>query len=200
MTVKADSPEKRPAGPAPDAGERQLVDRFRAGDRAAFARLVEMHEDRIARLASRLLGWHGEVEDVVQEVFVRCLEHLPKFRWESGLVTWLSTLTINECRRRRRRLWSWLSFFHRNALERSDSHMPADALPMQQERSECVRHAVRELPAKYREVVVLRYLEGMEVEEICRVLRLSRSSVDVKLHRAREQLRDVLADLIEEEA
>jgi RNA polymerase sigma-70 factor (ECF subfamily) len=61
-----------------------------------------------------------------------------------------------------------------------------------------VRLAVRDLPAKYREVVVLRYLEEMDVEQVARLLKISRSAVDVRLHRARKMLRTALAGLHED--
>jgi len=169
MAVHVESPQERAADErSPDAGEREFVNRFLAGDRAAFARLAALHEARIGRLAWRLLGWRGEVEDVVQEVFVKCLENLPRFRGESSFATWLTTLTINECRRRRRRLGYWLNFF-RASPQPEGPHSPADALALLGERSLRVQAAIRALPAGYREVIVLRYLEEMEVVRLGRV-------------------------------
>jgi RNA polymerase sigma-70 factor (ECF subfamily) len=69
---------------------------------------------------------------------------------------------------------------------------------MGSERSEQVRRAVRELPVRYREVVVLRYLEGMDAEGTARVLGLSRNAMEVRLHRAKRRLREMLGAWVEE--
>lgn len=176
--------------------EDDLVARFCAGERGAFERIVAQHQGRVARLAWRLLGWRGEVEDVVQEVFVKALENLHKFRGESSLGTWLAALTINECRRMRRRRMMLRVFLGRVKEEKEVA--AADAGAMAGERGRLVREAVRGLGSKHREVVVLRYLEGMEIEEIARVLGVSRSAVEVRLHRARQELKDVLAGVMDE--
>src|SRR5262245_38549685 len=75
----------------PDEGisESQLLARAAAGDPAAFDRLVTVHQERIARLVHRLLGWPSDVDDVVQDVFVDALTHLSRFAGRSKLLTWL---------------------------------------------------------------------------------------------------------------
>lgn len=200
MTVKVDSCERTPAAPVRDAADAALVRRYLGGERGAFAELLLIHEKRIARLVWRLLGWRGDVADVVQEVFIRCLENLARFRFESSFATWLTSIAVNECRRRNRRRWRWRAFWRRARREPISPHPAADASPLAAERSQRVRDAVRALAVKYREVIVLRYLEGLEVEEIGRALGLSRSAVDVNLHRARQQLRESLSGLIEEKS
>ena len=83
--------------------DRELVARFRAGQRAAFDEIVEAHQQRIVRLGFRLLGSPDEVEDVVQEVFLSVLQNLKRFRGESKLSTWLTTIALNKCRSHHRR-------------------------------------------------------------------------------------------------
>ncbi|HVJ83923.1 MAG TPA: RNA polymerase sigma factor, partial [Planctomycetia bacterium] len=68
-----------------------------------FDGLVAEHEGRVRRLAQRLLGWSGDVEDVVQDVFLAAYRKLPRFRNEGGAGAWLARLTINACRSRHRR-------------------------------------------------------------------------------------------------
>lgn len=189
MVVKADSFQQGEV-------ERDLVARCLKGDRSAFGRIVELHQARVARLAWRLLGWKGEMEDVVQEVFVKALENLHQFRGQSSLGTWLAAMTINECRRQQRKQLLRLMLPGRAREEKQEP--AADQGPMVGERARLVQRAVRGLGSKHREVVVLRYLEGMEIEEIAEVLRLSRSAVEVRLHRARQELKQVLAGVMEE--
>jgi RNA polymerase sigma-70 factor (ECF subfamily) len=198
MVVKADSFQQGAAVQTGWAGvaEQDLVARFLGGDRSAFERIVELHQARVARLAWRLLGWKGEAEDVVQEVFVKALENLHKFRRQSSLGTWLAAMTINECRKQRRRRLLRLMFLRR--AREPNQELAADQEPIAGERAHLVQRAVRELGTKHREVVVLRYLEGMDIDEMVRVLRLSRSAVEVRLHRARQELKQVLAGVLED--
>jgi len=160
-------------------------------------------------LVHRLLGWPGEVDDVVQEVFLAALRGLPRFRNRSSLATWLTRITINECRsqQRRRRLWWLAPSLALRALrgsaaraeateERTDE--PADHPALEREKFERVRLAVGRLPARYREVVVLRYLEQMSIEEISEVLTTRRETLQVRLHRARSLLRESLGELVRE--
>ena len=162
----------------------------------SFERLVADHQPRVARLAQRLLGWKSDdVDDVVQEVFVSAWKALPQFRGDSSISTWLFRLTLNECRRQRRRRIMRLGFLKRFATDRPQVQ-ESDPLD-QDERLAIVRQAIARLPLKYRQIIVLRYLEELDVPEMMRVLNLSRSAIDVRLHRAREMLAHSLGKLVE---
>lgn len=162
-------------------------------DRAALDALVRANHERVARLAGRLLGWSPDVDEVVQEVFVSALTAIGGFRGRSSVETWLVRITINKCRSHQRRgalRRRLLRRFASGQVARSDR--PADSEGHKRERFEQVRHAIRALPAKYREVVVLRYLEDLTTPRICELLRLRSNTVEVRLHRARAMLRDSL--------
>ena len=178
--------------------ELALVERFRRGDDAAFDRIVAEHGAGIAALANRLLAWPHDVDDVVQEVFIAAFQSLPKFRGQCRLRTWLFTITVNKCRTHRRRAG-------RNGILTSDEppaevNENAETKAMAAETFARVQRTVRALPPKYREVVVLRYLEGLETAEICDMLKINANAVQVRLNRARKHLRDALADLMQDES
>jgi RNA polymerase sigma factor (sigma-70 family) len=178
-----------------DTEDALLIEQYLAGDPSAFDRLVGAHQDRVARLAYRLLGWSDDVEDVVQEVFLAAMKNLRTFRGQCRLSTWLTTITVNKCRSHRRRM-----FLHGAMLRRLlEGPAPASGAsapngPQEAERLAAVRQAVRQLPAKYREVVVLRYLEEMPVAEVGRALGVSEGAVSTRLNRARALLKDRLED------
>lgn len=181
---------------APVADDRELIRRCRGGDRRALETMVRQHQAKIARTVQRLLGWPAEVEDVVQDVFAVAIEKMGNFRGDSALRTWLTAIAIDRCRRHRRKrllrsIWQWRSRQVPGGLD-SD---PVEAPLIDAETAAAVQRAVRNLPAKYREVIVLRYLEEFEIEQIGKFLNLSRSAIDVRLHRAREMLRESLGDL-----
>ena len=164
--------------------------------------MVSVHQQQVARTARRLLGPAAGpegIEDVVQEVFLSAFLHRDRFRGDSSLSTWLTSVTVNKCRsliRRRavrRRLFPWmggqsLSDQGDGSLDRQETH----------EINEEVRRAVYRLPQKYREPVVLRYFESMSPEEIAAALGLAANTVEVRLSRARKKLKTVLAHRLRE--
>jgi RNA polymerase sigma-70 factor (ECF subfamily) len=164
----------------------------------SFEQLVAEHQQRVAGLCYRLLGWQGEVEDVVQDVFLSVCEALPDYRGESQVSTWITRIAINACRNHIRKRLRFL----RRLVPLAPTHdtaptAAADRGLMSQEQFEHVRASVGRLPRKYREVIVLRYLEELPVSEIAAVLELSRNAVEVRLNRARKLLREYLASLLE---
>jgi RNA polymerase sigma-70 factor (ECF subfamily) len=146
----------------------------------------------VTRLARRLLGWRtGDVEDVVHDVFLAALTKRQRFRGDASPWTWLVAITINRCRSHRRRQLVRLKWWRAAgpAAETTDDREPSI------ERSEMsmrVRDAVTALPARDREVVVLYYLEEMTVAQVAAVVGASTGAVEVRLHRARAKLRQLL--------
>ena len=178
--------------------EQALVERFRRGDDSAFDRIVESHSAEIAALANRLLGWPGDVDDVVQEVFVAAFLGLKKFRGESRLRTWLSTITVNKCRSFRfRRLRRLRCVAVEGAAARESQDRSGEIVALDQETLARVRRAIQTLPQKYREIIVLRYLQGLEVSEIRELLGITDNATQVRLNRARKRLKEQLGDLLE---
>jgi len=173
-----------------------LVEQFRRGDESAFERVVEQYSADVAVLANRLLGWPGEVEDVTQEIFLAAFLGLKKFRCECSLKSWLFTITISKCRTCRHK---WLLRRRRFSKEFDKVQLPSvyEEHVMDADQSSRVRRAVSELPAKYQEPVVLRYLQELGIDEISRILGISKNTLHVRLSRARKRLEPDLAELIE---
>jgi RNA polymerase sigma-70 factor (ECF subfamily) len=181
------------------ATDELLVEHFKRGDDSAFERIVEEYSADIAVLANRLLGWPGEVEDVVQDVFLAVLVGLKNFRCECSLKTWLFTITINECRSRQRRMTRLLRIPQKAGKHHEfRSNNTADKGSMDKETFERVRTAVRALPAKYREAVVLRYLQELSMSRISSILGITENALQVRLSRARGLLKQRLSGIIEE--
>jgi RNA polymerase sigma factor (sigma-70 family) len=173
-----------------------LVKKFNQGDESVFEGIVWQYSAEVAVLANRLLGWPGEVEDVTQDVFLAAYLGLKKFRCQCSLKTWLFTIAINNCRSYRyKRILR-----RRLTIPRLCLRMPPDADKslMDSETVDRIGRAIRGLSAKYREPIVLRYLQELPTEEICRILGISENSLQVRLSRARKRLRTELAELIEE--
>lgn len=178
--------------------DKLLADRFTRGDADAFDQLVLLYQGRVTRLAYRLLGWQSEVEDVVQDVFYAAFRNAGRFRGGSSLWTWLTAITVNQCRtQQRKRLFRWRLHKAASTVQREPAPA-ADAPTVDDETAHEVRAAVAALPSKDREVIVLYYLEHRPVAEISRLLSASHNAIEVRLHRARAKLRNALADFMKE--
>jgi len=175
------------------------IDRLAHGDPAAFERLVAAHQQRIVRLVYRLLGWDQEAEDVAQEVFLAALKGKGKFRGAGSEGVWLTRIAINACRTHQRRRVLWRKLKAAVLGRTGAATPPPDGEAMDREKFLKVRRAVQALPRSLREVVVLRYLEGMSTDEICQALSAKPGTVHVRLHRARQELRDSLGELFRQE-
>ncbi len=187
--------------------ERELVERCRGGDVAAFNRILALHEGMVFSLAARLLGDAEEARDVAQEVFLLVYRRLSRFEGRSSLKTWIYRIVVNQCHNRRR-------FWHRHGRDREqelDERLaaPADARkgewlasPYEQarshERSAAVQKALLDLSFDQRSVLVLREVEGLSCEEVAAALGIPDGTVKSRLSRAREALRQRLSGLLEE--
>jgi len=185
------------------AGEdRRLAADLAAGDRAALVELIGRHRDGVARLAARMLHDRDRVDDVVQSVFVAALSGAGRFRGEASVQTWLTRIAIHACRRANRtavvqRGWTRLISRGPAALRGSEPDDAADPAERFDEtrRAAAVRRAVDRLPRRYREVIVLRYLEEWPVDRIAEVLGVKRNTVEQRLSRARRALEPPLREL-----
>ena len=201
IVVMAETNAKSLARPAHNNNidDELLVKQFNNGDNSAFDRIVEAYSAEVAAFANRLLGWPGDVDDIVQDVFLAALLGLKKFRCECSLKTWLFTITINECRKHRYKQVLRLKIFSKAAdkVSLSPAHS-ADKTPMENETFDRIRRAVKALPAKYREPLVLKYLQELSTDEISRILGISQNTLQVRLSRARKRLKQDLTELMEE--
>ena len=174
--------------------DKALVRRFNQGDGSAFDKIVEKYTADIGELANRLLHWGGNVEDVVQDIFLAVFLGLKKFSFKCALKTWLFTITINKCRTFRYKQMLRLKIFR--LQDRKIRTVPAaDKNLIEHERFQQIQQIVMDLPVKYREVVVLRYLHEIPPDEVSLILGISKNLLSVRLSRARERLKKELAGL-----
>ena len=182
-------------------GERQLIERLRAGDKSACAECVERHSAGVYRLALRLMGNEAEAEDVAQETFLNAFKSIGSFEGRSGLNTWLYRIAYNAAMMRLRRARpDTISVDAPDAFE-GGFQMPAQlfdwcCLPEPdfetgETRAE-LEQAIGELPENLKAVFVLREMEGLSTEETAEALGISVVATKTRLHRARLWLRERL--------
>ena len=176
-----------------------LVKRFNQGDGSAFDRIVEGYSADIAALATRLLGWPDNVEDIVQDVFLAAFLGLKKFHGQCSLKTWLFTITINKCRTFRYKQMLHFKHFQLFAGKVTPfQSKAADETPMESETFDGVQKAIMALPPKYREPIILKYLQELSTDKIAQILGISKNVLYVRISRAKKRLKNDLAELIEE--
>jgi RNA polymerase sigma-70 factor (ECF subfamily) len=184
-------------GPAGDAA---LVAAVVAGDRQAFAALVERHQARILALLERLTGCREQARDLAQETFVSAYRKLATFEQRSAFATWLYRIACNHAAAagRRRRPVAMLDAARPDgnaAIEPEARLAPVSAGLEQEDLARHVAAALDRLDARYREVVVLADMQEAGYEEIAEALDIPVGTVRSRLHRGRMELRRLLATL-----
>lgn len=171
----------------------ELVAQSLRGRREAFGELVLRHQKMVYNLARSLLGDTHAAEDLSQEAFLHAYQALPGYRAQGRFCAWLRTIVTRLClnhRRDRRREVPWADLTG-HAAEVAEG--PEGSVG-EWERCHEVRQAIASLPADYRDVIVLRYLEELTYEEIARHLGIRVSTVETRLHRAKKRLRQQLQE------
>lgn len=175
--------------------EEQWLDRARAGDRAAFGRLVRQHHRRVWRLALHLAGTAGDADDVTQETFLRAWRAIERFDGRADLFTWLYRITVNvalNLRRQRKRVTADIDD-PRVPEPVSDGVSPAG----QAEQAQAYRHlaaALDGLSESLRTTMVLACVEQVPYKDIAGILGCSEGTVAWRVHEARRRLRAALPD------
>ena len=173
----------------------QLVARARQRDPDAFAALIERFERTALSVAFAQLHDAHRAADAVQEAFLRAWQELPRLLEPARFGGWLLQIVRNAAIDLRRRVKPSTPDFPDLAGREPD---PAGALD-QRDRAARVQQALAELDELSRTAVVMRYYEGLSAKEIAEALDMSPAAVDMRLSRARTQLRGILGPLIGEE-
>ena len=198
-----------------DAADQELVERARGGDEAAFAALVRRHTPSLLRVARGYVDSQADAEEVVQETWLGVLDGLDRFEGRSSLKTWILRILVNRAKTRGTREARCVPFSclgpeeagesavdpdrflapdhprwagHWAAAPRSWARVPEERL-LARETLEHLQRAIEALPARHREVIVLRDVEGWDGAEVCAALGLSEGNQRVMLHRARSKVR-----------
>jgi RNA polymerase sigma-70 factor (ECF subfamily) len=185
-----------------EATEREQWQRAQAGDRAALEALLRQHEKAVYRFGLRMCGDEDAAKEVLQSTLLSAFENLSSFRGEARLSTWLYTLARSHCARLHRRTRS--APLHDVDLDGAEApELPAQAdqaqSSMQAEMARLVAAAIALLPESQREAVVLKDVEDLSLDEAAGVAELAIPAFKSRLHRAREQLKQNLAALLQEQ-
>lgn len=182
------------------SGDKQLLEAAKRGDRPALEELLKRHQGQVYRFAMKMCRGPQDAEDVLQETLLSAARSLPDFRGGSSLSTWLYTIARSYCIKKQRVGKFTPERVHgadAESLQLRDPGQLPDEVAAGQEVEEALRQAVMELEPMYREVLVLRDMEGLTAPEVAEALGVSVDAVKSRLHRARKSVRDALVPVLQ---
>ena len=185
-------------------GEAELIMRVQSGDHDAFYDLVRPYERGVFMAALAIVNNDADAEEVAQEAILKAFKALGRFRQEAKFSTWIIQIAINEARMKlrkdRRHLYESIDE-GRKGDEEGDyiprdfadwREIPSEALENARLR-EALKKALADLPPKYRQVLILRDVEHLNIAETAKLIGITEASVKTRLLRARLMMRDALA-------
>ncbi len=193
MARSPGGPSERPIG---EVSEAELIVRCRSGEREAFERLYRDHRRIVAATLYRVMGDRGELDDLVQEVFVIAFRGLERFRGESKISTWLYRICINVALGRLRtkaRRPPPLQLDPTTDSSVEDSPDTPERLLERREDIARVYRALDQLSPKKRVVLVMHEIEGLDLCEIAEIVQAPQVTVRTRLHYARKEFYAIIA-------
>jgi RNA polymerase sigma-70 factor, ECF subfamily len=184
--------------------ESEFIESLKAGDAEAFDIFVNRYSANVYALLFRLTENVEEAQDLTQDTFLRALKAIKNFRGESNLKTWLFRIAVNETKNR----WRWWKRRKNDSIVSLDAENVFNEMPLSEtiadvsenpetailrrEREFQLRKMLRELPQNFREVIILRDIEGLSYDEIAVALSTNVGTIKSRIARGREELRKKL--------
>jgi RNA polymerase sigma-70 factor, ECF subfamily len=224
LSFSAGAMKTAPATPAPMAQEEAvLVARLRLDDEGAFDELVNKHHGALIRMALGYVADREVAEEVVQDTWMAVIEGLHRFAGRSSLRTWIFGIMIHKAkdrgvREKRHTTFSAFESFdeeNEEAVDPSRFHQSGEwaghwAFPPQpwddqtpekllasKQAIHAMNQAINALPATLKDVLILRDVEGIDAKEACEILKITETNLYVRLHRARERVRQAVETYLE---
>lgn len=184
--------------------DRELLSRAQAGDMAAFEALVERHRDNVYGLAFRMTRSEADAAEITQDTFLSAYQHLPSFRGDAAFGSWVYRIAANNAlmRLRHQKVKTAAEeelrgpeFTERGSLTefpRPEWMRAAEDHVLDQELGKAIQQATDALPEAYREVFLLKDVDGLSYEQIAEITGDSVAAIKSRLHRARLALRETI--------
>lgn len=188
---------------APETDERFLLERARSGDRDALETLLLRYQDKIYGYGMRMCRKPSDAEEVLQDTLLAAAKSIGDFRGEGAFAGWLYRIAHSFCVKRRRK--GKFAPEREESLNETrqfqnfpDAGLGPDEHLTRRELAVALNQAISLLPNQFREVFLLRDIEGLSTEETARVLGLRLATVKTRLHRARTAIRNALSPFFDQ--
>lgn len=174
-----------------ELSDEKIAGAVQAGDAEAFGVLIERYEAKLKRYARKFLNYQEEIEDLVQDVFIKSYTNIQSFDMDQRFSPWIYRIAhntfVNELKRKKR--GSFVFFDADTILPQLPAKETADSEALDSELRAELDSLLTELSVKYREIIVLYYFEELSYQEISEVLKIPVTTVGVRMSRARKKLR-----------
>ncbi|MFZ8943396.1 MAG: RNA polymerase sigma factor RpoE [Methylophilaceae bacterium] len=197
--------ETKPVNPE-RAIDQKLVEKAQKGDKRAFGILVEKYHKKLTRLLARMVRDQSEIEDIVQDSFIKAYRAINNFRGDSAFYTWLYRIGINTAKNhlvslgRRPKAMNDVEIEDvenfEDGQELRNLETPENSM-MTKEIVATVNDTIESLPDELKEAISLREMDGLSYEEIAELMQCPIGTVRSRIFRAREAIADKLKPLIE---
>jgi len=185
--------------------DKELIDRVKNGEKAAYDLLVLKYQQRIVNLVSRFVRNQSDALDVTQEAFIKAYRALPNFRGESAFYTWLYRIAVNTAKNHlavqsRRPSGDGHDVSEIEQIEGADAlkeQATPENLILKDELQATVLKAIEDLPEDLKTAIMLREIEGLSYEEIASVMECPIGTVRSRIFRAREAIENEMKPLLE---
>jgi RNA polymerase sigma factor (sigma-70 family) len=180
----------------PEITDEQVVSRVLSGERDIYEVIVRRHNLKLYRVARGILKDEEEIEDVMQEAYLKAFEKLHQFKGKSSFSTWLTRILINSAFARfneqKRHHMLEIDKLSEDALVAPEEQASEPSPEMRASLRTALESAISSLPSSYRSVFMLREMTGMTTADTAFCLDISEENVKVRLHRAKEMLKKIL--------
>jgi RNA polymerase sigma factor (sigma-70 family) len=170
-----------------------LIKEILSGEKRKYELLMRKYNQRLYRVGKAILWKEEEIEDAMQEAYIKAYQQLSAFEGRSALSTWLTRIMINECLMRKRQLLRRETpgeYSEEKVNQIATDMINPEKKVVNKELKTLLEKAISQLPEKYRLVFVMREIENMNVAETTQVLDISETNVKARLSRAKEMLRN----------
>jgi RNA polymerase sigma factor (sigma-70 family) len=182
--------------------DHSLIRKALVGEQDAFSRLMEKYKDSVCNVIYRIIHDKDEVEDLLQETFIKAFASLNSFNEQYSFSTWLYKIATNNCidflRKKKLRTFSIDRTINYEGGEATyeipDTNYEADRNLLAEQRKNTIQEAIDSLPEKYRMVIVLRHQQEKNYDEISEILDIPIGTVKAHIFRAREMLNKYLRE------
>ena len=173
--------------------DEEIAKRVQGGDIDSFGVLIERYEERITRYGKKFLSGNEDLQDIVQDIFIKAYVNIQSFDTKRKFSPWLYRIAHNELvNALKKRKKYFVSLFDPDTIfPQLFSKDTADAKVHTQEMQDMLNRCLDKLGPKYREPLILYYFEDMDYREIAQVLHIPSSTVGVRLRRGRQTLKRI---------
>jgi RNA polymerase sigma-70 factor (ECF subfamily) len=182
--------------------DEELIKRFQDGDNYAFDQIVRRYKDQLLNFVYRFINDLTEAEDIVQETFYRVFKHKHYYRNVAKFSTWIYTIASNlsktELRRRKRRRYFLLNDNKIKEMKMANQVIGPEQDVHSKVTEKMIQNAISKLSPKFRQVIVLRDVQGFSYEEISEMIKVPLGTVKSRVNRGRLKLQEDLSFLLDD--